>query len=70
MCILSQIAGLTVRLQKEKDELTAANETMRQRVEKLSTENGDLGVNNAALKVQAAKQLPRANHYCKRYFYY
>ncbi|XP_027146235.1 outer dense fiber protein 2 isoform X2 [Larimichthys crocea] len=50
----SQIAGLTARLQKEKDELTAANETMRHRVEKLSTENGDLGVNNAALKATVA----------------
>ncbi|TKS79672.1 Outer dense fiber protein 2 84 kDa outer dense fiber protein [Collichthys lucidus] len=51
----SQIAGLTARLQKEKDELTAANETMTQRVEKLSAENGDLGVNNAALKATVAQ---------------
>lgn len=61
----SQIADLTARLQKEKDELTAANETVMQRVEKLSAENGDLSLNNATLKVQVAKQV--ACHYCKRY---
>nr|XP_046264989.1 protein BCAP-like isoform X2 [Scatophagus argus] len=51
----SQVADLTARLQKEKDELTAANETMMQRVEKLGAENGDLSVNNAALKASVAK---------------
>lgn len=48
---------MTARLEKEKYELTAAYETVMQRVEKLRTENGDLSVNNAALKVQVAKQL-------------
>ncbi|XP_047446222.1 outer dense fiber protein 2-like isoform X1 [Mugil cephalus] len=45
-----QIADLTARLQKEKDELTAANEIVMQRVEKLIADNGDLSVNNATLK--------------------
>lgn len=56
MRILSQVADLTARLQKEKVELAAANEAVMQRAEKLSAENGDLSVNNAALKVQVAKQ--------------
>ncbi|XP_022046851.2 outer dense fiber protein 2-like isoform X2 [Acanthochromis polyacanthus] len=51
----SQIADLTVRLQKQKDELSAANETVMQRVEKLSADNGDLSVNNAALKASIAQ---------------
>lgn len=50
----SQIVDLTTQLQREKGELTAANETVMQRVEKLSTENGELGVNNVTLKVQVA----------------
>lgn len=50
----SQVADLTARLQKEKDELTAANETVMRRAEKLSAENGDLSVSNAKLKVQIA----------------
>lgn len=62
MCFWSQIADLTARLQREKDELAAAHETVMQRVEKLTTENGDLGVSNAALKVQVAKQLAHGNH--------
>ncbi|XP_078120906.1 outer dense fiber protein 2-like isoform X1 [Sander vitreus] len=51
----SQIADMTARLQKEKDELTAANETVMQQLEKLSAENGDLNVNNATLKVSIAQ---------------
>ncbi|XP_073346608.1 outer dense fiber protein 2-like [Pagrus major] len=51
----SQVADLTARLQKEKDELTAANETVMQRVEKLIAENGDLSVNNAKLKTYVAE---------------
>ncbi|XP_044074818.1 outer dense fiber protein 2-like isoform X2 [Siniperca chuatsi] len=51
----SQIADLTARLQKEKDEITAANEIVMQRVEKLSAENGDLSVNNATLKASVAQ---------------
>lgn len=57
----SQVGDLTARLQKEKDELTAANETVMQRAEKLSAENGDLSVNNAKLKVQGAKQFVVVN---------
>uniref|UniRef100_A0A8D3B549 Outer dense fiber protein 2-like n=1 Tax=Scophthalmus maximus TaxID=52904 RepID=A0A8D3B549_SCOMX len=51
----SQITDLTARLQKEEDELIAANESAMQRVEKLSTENGDLRVNNAALQASVAQ---------------
>ncbi|KAG7239967.1 hypothetical protein INR49_028112 [Caranx melampygus] len=51
----SQIVDLTARLQREKGELTAANETVMQRVEKLSTENGELCVNNVTLKVSVAQ---------------
>lgn len=48
---------MTARLRMEKDELSAANEIVMQRVEKLIAENGDLTVNNATLKVQVARQL-------------
>lgn len=58
---------MTARLQREKDELNTANQTVMQRVEKLSTENGDLSVNNAALKVQVTEQLAREIHYCNGY---
>ncbi|CAJ1072526.1 outer dense fiber protein 2-like isoform X2 [Xyrichtys novacula] len=51
----SHVADLTVRLQKEKEELRAASEVVMQRVEKLSAENGDLSVNNAALKASVAQ---------------
>ncbi|KAM9349101.1 outer dense fiber protein 2-like [Symphorus nematophorus] len=51
----SHIADLTARLQREKDELTAANETVMQRVEKLTAENGELSVNNATLKASVAQ---------------
>ncbi|XP_041848546.1 outer dense fiber protein 2-like isoform X2 [Melanotaenia boesemani] len=51
----SQIADLTSRLQKEKDEQTAANETVMQRVDRLIADNGDLTVNNAALKSSVAR---------------
>ncbi|XP_068558001.1 outer dense fiber protein 2-like isoform X2 [Cebidichthys violaceus] len=51
----SQIVDMTATLQKEKDELTAANETVMQRVEKLIAENRDLHVNNATLKASVAQ---------------
>ncbi|XP_062261335.1 outer dense fiber protein 2-like isoform X1 [Platichthys flesus] len=51
----SQITELTARLQKERDELTAAHDTVMQRVEKLCAENGDLHVNNAALEASVAR---------------
>lgn len=46
---------MTARLQKEKDEPAAANKTVVQRVEKLTAENRDLGISNAALKVPLNK---------------
>lgn len=55
-----------MRVQKEKDELTAANETLMQRLEKLSSDNGELGINNATLKVQVTEQLVCESHYCER----
>ncbi|XP_017281415.1 outer dense fiber protein 2 [Kryptolebias marmoratus] len=51
----SHVADLTLRLQKKKDELSASNETMMQKVEKLITDNGDLAVRNAALKASVAR---------------
>ncbi|XP_065810291.1 outer dense fiber protein 2-like isoform X2 [Labrus bergylta] len=51
----SQIADVSGRLQKEKDELNAANEIVMQRVKKLSAENGELSVNNATLKASVAE---------------
>ncbi|XP_060900969.1 outer dense fiber protein 2-like isoform X2 [Labrus mixtus] len=51
----SHIADVTGRLQKEKDELNAANEIVMQRVEKLGAENGELSVNNATLKASVAE---------------
>ncbi|XP_076601738.1 outer dense fiber protein 2-like isoform X3 [Chaetodon auriga] len=51
----SQVADLTARQQKEKDELAAANEAVMQRVERLAAENGDLCVNNATLKASVAQ---------------
>ncbi|XP_053293861.1 outer dense fiber protein 2 [Pleuronectes platessa] len=51
----SQITELTARLQQERDELTAAHDTVMQRVEKLCAENGDLHVNNAALEASVAR---------------
>ncbi|XP_069548372.1 outer dense fiber protein 2-like isoform X1 [Brachyistius frenatus] len=50
-----QITGLTVRLQGEKDDFIAANETVMQRAEKLSADNGDLRLNNATLKASVAQ---------------
>lgn len=49
----SQVAELTSRLQKKKDELASANEMRMQKVEKLITNNADLTVRNAALKVHS-----------------
>ncbi|XP_069367053.1 outer dense fiber protein 2-like isoform X2 [Paralichthys olivaceus] len=51
----SQITDLTARLQKERDELTAARDTVMQRVEKLCAENRDLRINNAALEASVAR---------------
>ncbi|XP_033960563.1 outer dense fiber protein 2-like isoform X2 [Pseudochaenichthys georgianus] len=51
----SQVKNMTARLRMDKEELTAANETVMQRVEKVSAENGDLHINNTTLKVSVAK---------------
>ncbi|KAM9322136.1 uncharacterized protein KZ484_020369 isoform 4-T4 [Pholidichthys leucotaenia] len=51
----SQVADMTVKLQKEKDELTAANEIVMQQVEKLSVDNEELSISNAALKASIAR---------------
>ncbi|KAM8850349.1 outer dense fiber protein 2-like isoform 1-T2 [Spinachia spinachia] len=51
----SQMTDTAERLQKEKDELSAAHEIVTQRVEKLVAENGDLDVNNATLKASVAQ---------------
>lgn len=47
----SQVADLTSRLQKEKDELAAANSALLQQTEQLTAENTDLSISNEALKV-------------------
>jgi len=59
----SQVKDMTARLRMDKEELTAANETVMQRVEKLSAENGDLHINNTTLKVHVSKQLAIENPY-------
>ncbi|KAM6918434.1 outer dense fiber protein 2-like isoform 1-T1 [Xenentodon cancila] len=51
----SQIADLTLRLKKEKDELTAAKEAVMQRVDNLIADNRELSVSNEALKVSVAR---------------
>ncbi|XP_055739640.1 outer dense fiber protein 2-like isoform X2 [Salvelinus fontinalis] len=45
-----QIADITAKLQKEREEFTAANEVLLLKVEKLNAENGDIGLENATLK--------------------
>uniref|UniRef100_A0A4W5PRQ5 Outer dense fiber protein 2-like n=1 Tax=Hucho hucho TaxID=62062 RepID=A0A4W5PRQ5_9TELE len=45
-----QIADITEKLQKEREEFTAANEVLLLKVEKLNAENGDIGLKNATLK--------------------
>lgn len=52
------MSDLTARLQREKDEHAAAAETLTQRVQKLATENGELGASNASLEVDVTKQHP------------
>ncbi|XP_075877790.1 outer dense fiber protein 2-like isoform X1 [Nelusetta ayraudi] len=50
----SQVADLTSRLQKEKDELAAANSALLQQTEQLTAENTDLSISNEALKASVA----------------
>ncbi|XP_029581118.1 outer dense fiber protein 2 isoform X2 [Salmo trutta] len=45
-----QIADITAKLQKKREEFTAANEVLLLKVEKLNAENGDIGLENATLK--------------------
>lgn len=47
-----------MRLQREEEKHLAATETLVQRVEKLTTENGELGASNATLEVDRARQYP------------
>lgn len=53
----SQITDLIRKLQQEKDEQAVANAAVVQRVDRISSENGTLLVNNAALKVQVVPHL-------------
>ncbi|XP_054889547.1 outer dense fiber protein 2-like isoform X1 [Poeciliopsis prolifica] len=50
----SELAELTLRLQKERDELTAENENMVQSLDKLIADNRDLTITNATLKMSVA----------------
>ncbi|XP_029498855.1 outer dense fiber protein 2-like isoform X3 [Oncorhynchus nerka] len=49
-----QIADITVKLQKERDEFAAANEVLLLKVEKLNAENRNIGLENATLKASIA----------------
>ncbi|XP_005800053.2 outer dense fiber protein 2-like [Xiphophorus maculatus] len=51
----SELAELTLRLQKERDELTAANERMVQSLDILIADNRDLTITNAMLKTSVAQ---------------
>lgn len=56
MCLclfyIRQITSLTDELLKEKDMANSANEVLLKKVEVLNTENGELGLENATLKVR------------------
>ncbi|XP_013995995.1 outer dense fiber protein 2 [Salmo salar] len=49
-----QIADITMKLQKERDEFAAANEVLLLKVEKLNAENRNIGLENATLKASIA----------------
>ncbi|XP_055722274.1 outer dense fiber protein 2-like isoform X2 [Salvelinus fontinalis] len=49
-----QIADITVKLQKERDEFAAANEALLLKGEKLNAENRNIGLENATLKASTA----------------
>ncbi|XP_033837814.1 outer dense fiber protein 2-like isoform X2 [Periophthalmus magnuspinnatus] len=51
----SQIVELNARLLKERDDLSTANESMMQQVQRLTAENGDLSFNNSTLKASVAQ---------------
>lgn len=50
--LFSQVADLTLRLQKEKDEVAAAKAALLRQTEELTAENTDLIINNEGLKVK------------------
>lgn len=54
----SEVSDLTARLQREEEKHLAATETLVQRVEKLTTENGELSASNATLEVDPTRQYP------------
>ncbi|XP_046883629.1 outer dense fiber protein 2-like isoform X2 [Hypomesus transpacificus] len=49
-----QIADMTEKLQKEREEFTAGNEILLQKVENLNTEHGNLSLDNATLKASVS----------------
>ncbi|XP_067109472.1 outer dense fiber protein 2-like isoform X1 [Osmerus mordax] len=49
-----QIADMTEKLQKEREEFTAGNEILLQKVENLNTENGNHSLDNATLKASVS----------------
>ncbi|XP_004079546.1 outer dense fiber protein 2 isoform X2 [Oryzias latipes] len=51
----SEIADLTVRLQKAKNDQNAANETAKRKADKVTADNNDLLASNAALKACVAR---------------
>uniref|UniRef100_A0A3P9LVH4 Outer dense fiber protein 2-like n=1 Tax=Oryzias latipes TaxID=8090 RepID=A0A3P9LVH4_ORYLA len=51
----SEIADLTVRLQKAKNNQNAANETAKRKADKVTADNNDLLASNAALKACVAR---------------
>ncbi|XP_063075450.1 outer dense fiber protein 2-like isoform X2 [Engraulis encrasicolus] len=57
-----QIAALTAELTKEKDLASAANDVLVKKVEKLNTENGELGLENATLKACIAELDHKLDH--------
>ncbi|KAL2097282.1 hypothetical protein ACEWY4_006489 [Coilia grayii] len=57
-----QIVGMTAELTKEKDLASAANEVLLKKVEKLNTENGELGLENATLKASIAELEHKLEH--------
>lgn len=52
----SEVSDLTARLQREEDKHLAAAETLLQRVQKLTTENEELGASNATLEVDVSRR--------------
>ncbi|XP_029931220.1 outer dense fiber protein 2 isoform X1 [Myripristis murdjan] len=51
----SQMTDLTARIQRERDDFSAGNQTVIRRVETLNAENGDLSINNATIQASIAE---------------